>query len=203
MIIQMEKIAIEETTEESLVPVLSGDYIAGFVDGEGCFALKFIREVKHNRKNSPEYFYWDAEFAIVLRADDINILFSIQKTLGCGNVNRSLVSNMARYSVHVIDQLQDIIIPFFDKYPLKAKKRLDFNLWREAIAILIKNQQREVIRGAHQKGFAKVQWKEKDIEGIMKIHEAMKPIKSKRNKWKWIDRAKDTLETPTSPAFPV
>ena len=36
---------------------LPGDYVAGFVDGEDCFALKFVRDVKYKRKNAPEYFY--------------------------------------------------------------------------------------------------------------------------------------------------
>lgn len=53
---------------------LSGDYIAGFVDGEGCFALKLRREIRYERKNKPTYIYWDAEFAIVLREDDKEIL---------------------------------------------------------------------------------------------------------------------------------
>ena len=35
---------------------LPGDYIAGFVDGEGCFALKFSKETKRNRPNSPAYY---------------------------------------------------------------------------------------------------------------------------------------------------
>jgi len=37
---------------------LPGDYIAGFVDGEGCFALKFRRDYKSKRKSKPEYFYF-------------------------------------------------------------------------------------------------------------------------------------------------
>gem|GEM_PF-6727427 len=43
--------------------MISGEYVAGFVDGEGCFALKFRRDVRRDRMGSPEYFYWDAEFA--------------------------------------------------------------------------------------------------------------------------------------------
>lgn len=41
--------------------ILPGDYIAGFVDGEGCFALKFRRDVRHDRPGNPEYYYWDIE----------------------------------------------------------------------------------------------------------------------------------------------
>jgi intein-encoded DNA endonuclease-like protein len=35
---------------------LPGDYIAGFVDGEGCFALKFSKETKRNRAGNPCYY---------------------------------------------------------------------------------------------------------------------------------------------------
>ena len=58
---------------------LPGDYIAGFIDGEGCFALKFRRDVRRERKNNPVYYYWDIEFAVVLRGDDKDILNNIKK----------------------------------------------------------------------------------------------------------------------------
>ena len=78
---------------------LSGDYIAGFVDGEGCFALKFRKDRKQNKSNNTirEYFYWGVEFVITLRTDDIDVLKSIMKILKCGSVIK--VGNSARYSI--------------------------------------------------------------------------------------------------------
>src|SRR3990167_7807184 len=118
---------------------LPGDYIAGFVDGEGCFALKFRRDIKLNRKNTPVYFYWDIEFAIMLREDDKEILESIKETIGCGRISTSKRGSV-RYSVNHVGDLIDKIVPFFELYPLHAKKLFDFELWREAVEIIKRNQ---------------------------------------------------------------
>lgn len=65
---------------------LPGDYVAGFVDGEGCFYLLFRSEIKYKRKNQPRYFRWLPYFAMTVREDDITILQRIKNTLECGNV---------------------------------------------------------------------------------------------------------------------
>jgi len=52
---------------------LPGDYVAGFVDGEGCFYLTYRSEIKHKRAGAPKYFRWTPYFAIVLRKDDIEM----------------------------------------------------------------------------------------------------------------------------------
>jgi len=55
---------------DSNLSLLPGEFIAGLTEGEGCFALKFRRDVRRERPNSPVYFGWQALFAIVLRSDD-------------------------------------------------------------------------------------------------------------------------------------
>lgn len=162
---------------------LPGNYIAGFVDGEGCFALKFRREIKPGRKNKPVYFYWDIEFAILLREDDKEILEKIKETLDCGKISLSK-RGTARYSVNHIEDLIDRIVPFFKKYPLQAKKRLDFELWREAVGIFRRNQRMKVNAGPG--GFQKTRWNPKDLERLKEIHEQMRQYKSRGYKWKWL-----------------
>ncbi|MBI3588911.1 MAG: LAGLIDADG family homing endonuclease [Candidatus Liptonbacteria bacterium] len=162
---------------------LPGDYVAGFVDGEGCFALKFRRDVKHERKGKPIYFYWDIEFAIVLREDDGGIIQNIRDTLGCGKISISR-KGQVRYSVNRIDDLLDKVVPFFERYRLRAKKRFDFELWTEALEILSRNQQTKTKRKGI--GFAKVEWGRDDLKRLREIQEEMREFKSKRSDWKWI-----------------
>lgn len=170
---------------------LPGDYIAGFVDGEGCFALKFVREVRYDRKNKPEYLYWDIEFAILLRQDDQDILKGICETLGVGRISISK-NGGARYAVNKINELQDVIVPFFEKYSLRAKKRFDFALWKKALIILEKNQQKKIIRKEKQGGFLKTQLSASDIDELHRIHEQMKAYKSAGKEWKWLPRRQVT-----------
>jgi len=160
---------------------LPGDYIAGFVDGEGCFALKFIRSVRHDRANKPIYFYWALEFAIILRADDKEILERIKESLGCGTVHGPNKAGAARYSVTRLDDLSNKILPFFKKYPLRAKKQNDYLLWTEALEILIKNQQ--------TKAFKKITMSDEDISRLKQIHGEMGKFKSRVKQWKWLGAA--------------
>src|SRR3989338_6692932 len=102
---------------------LPGNYIAGFVDGEGCFAIKFRRDIKYNRPNKPVYFYWDIEFAILLGKTDKEILEKIRDTLTCGRVGNVDKRGSVRYAVNDLNDLVNKIVPFFKSYPLQAKKR--------------------------------------------------------------------------------
>ncbi|MDI6778191.1 MAG: LAGLIDADG family homing endonuclease [Patescibacteria group bacterium] len=61
---------------------ITGEYIAGFVDGEGCFSLTY-------RKDKGKYFYWKASFAVALRKDDKNILESIREYFCDGAISYS------------------------------------------------------------------------------------------------------------------
>ena len=119
---------------------LPGDYVAGFTDGEGCFALGFRRDVRHDRKGTPEYFYWDIAFVIVLRNDDIQILEMIKETLECGRISTTK-NNSVRYEVSDVNDLIYKIVPFFKNNPLRAKRGSDFKLWKEALIILNRNKQ--------------------------------------------------------------
>ena len=158
---------------------LPGDYIAGFVDGEGCFALKFRRDVRHDRKSKPIYFYWDIEFAILLREDDRDLLGKVKDTLKCGKISVNK-RGQVRYAINVIDDLFDKVIPFFEKHKLYGKKRHDFTLWKEGVEILKRNQQ--VKKGT----FQSIAWKKNDFKRLVSIHSEMKKYKSKGNEWKWI-----------------
>lgn len=164
---------------------LPGDYIAGFVDGEGCFALKFIRSVRHERPGSPVYFYWAVEFAILIREDDRGILEKIQATLQCGKISHSK-RGADRYAVNSFADLSNKIIPFFDLYPLRAKKVFDFILWKEALEILNRNHQ---LRNSGARGFSKTSLTEMESKRLIEIHNSMKAYKSKQKEWKWIDNA--------------
>lgn len=114
--------------------MLPGDYIAGFVDGEGCFSLRLHKDTKRNRPGSPTYLFWKSEFCIVLRKDDKQILDDIQETLDCGKV--TYTGRFARFSVQDKNDLYNKIIPFFKRFTLRAKKKRDFEIWSRAIYLI-------------------------------------------------------------------
>lgn len=150
---------------------LPGDYIAGFVDGEGCFYLTFRSEVKRNRNGSPTYYRWLPYFAITLREDDYDILKKICDTLNCGKLyflsSRNRGGRMAYLGIQNITDLYEKVMPFFKKYPLRAKKRKDFELWCRALEIVYRNKKN---RASHSI---------EDHRILSNIREGMRTYKSK------------------------
>lgn len=166
---------------------LPGDYVAGFVDGEGCFALKFRRDIRHERKNKPVYFYWDIEFAIMLHGDDKEILEKIRETLGCGRLGNLDKRGNIRYAVNDINELSEVVIPFFERHPLYAKKKNDFELWKEAAGLFKKNQRLQLNRKGGERGFHRTHWNQSDLKRLKEIHNEMMRYKTGARKWKWLE----------------
>lgn len=125
---------------------LSGDYIAGFVDGEGCFALKYRLDRQKNKNSVREYYYWGAEFAIVLHPSDAQLLEAIQRVLNVGKISYKKTGDQVRYSVQDTQELKNIIIPYFQKNRLWGSKFKDFKLWAQAVTI-IANHKSKTVRG--------------------------------------------------------
>lgn len=170
--------------------ILSGDYITGFVDGEGCFDLQFRRDIRHERLNKPVYYGWKVQFVIVTRLDDEELLKKIKNTLKCGSIHFAR-GDQVRYSVQDIENLYNIIVPFFKKYPLSGKKKKDFELWTDAIRILYKN-----------KGKFLNNWNKEDFLRLIEIQKLMQQYKSKRSRgFKWISIAESIAQILKSPTF--
>lgn len=105
-------------------------WLAGFTDGEGSFGI-----YKHGK-----YDLYFCTFGITLRADDLEILEYAQRITklgvvftGAGNSDVSKnASPVAKWAVRSkIDCLG--IVRIFDEYPLRAKKKNDYAIWRLAV----------------------------------------------------------------------
>lgn len=167
---------------------LPGDYLAGFVDGEGCFALKFRIDRKRNNGNGKfrTYFYWGLEFAIVLRSDEAQIVSQIKDTLDCGKINMVKKGDQIRFSVQNIKDAIEKVIPFFKKYKLRAKKSQDFKLWTKATIIISKYRDGILNTQKGKKGFIKKQISDKDHRDLLEIRDEMINYKSSRSRgFKW------------------
>lgn len=175
--------------------ILSGDYIAGFVDGEGCFDLQFRRDVRHERINKPIYYGWRVQFVIVARDDDEELLRSIKNTLNCGYIHFAR-GDQVRYSVQDIDTLYNRVIPFFKKYSLAGKKKKDFELWIEAVEIIYCNKRKTMNIKKGTRGFVKTNWDKEDFQRLIDIQKAMQKYKARRpGGFKWISVAESIVET--------
>ena len=109
---------------------LEPNWVAGFVDGEGCF---FVGVNRH--KEMTAGFQVLPEFTVVQHERDIQVLHALKAYFGCGVVRTNNGDRMA-YRVRGVRHLLEIIIPFFVKYPLKTQKRVDFDKFRDVLLMM-------------------------------------------------------------------
>lgn len=117
---------------------LDAQWIVGFVDGEGCFhvSINAHPEMSAGAQVLPE-------FTVVQHERDVQVLHALKSHFGCGVVRRNNGDRMA-YRVRGHEHLSKNIIPFFEKHPLKTRKRVDFIKFREIVNLME--------RGEHLKG---------------------------------------------------
>jgi len=169
---------------------MSGDFIAGLVEGEGCFAFTLRRDRHLDRKKYKEYFYYKAQFAITLRKDDLNLLKQVQEKTGFGHIY--MINNMVRYDEQNTDILYKKVIPFFRKYPLYGKKKDDFELWSEAVKLLYKYKKKTINVQKGVRGYVATvnQWPPNVIKRLNEIISLMKQYKSLASRNKWLSSPK-------------
>lgn len=93
---------------------LNPNWIVGFVDGDGHFG--FSKDFKT--------FY----FVISQNQRSVNVLYAIKSFFQCGSVHKA-GKNMREYKVSSKKHLENIIIPFFQKWPLQTSKRKSFEIF--------------------------------------------------------------------------
>lgn len=79
-------------------------------------------------------------FQIHLHLKDKELLFKIREVLDqIGNIHISK-NNSCLFKVESLSEIVNILIPFFDKYPLLSKKRGDFEIFKKAALIMYKKE---------------------------------------------------------------
>jgi len=109
---------------------LDAQWITGFVDGEGCFHVGL-----NERSDMAAGIQVLPEFTVMQHKRDVQILHALKAQFGCGVVRTDHDDRMA-YRVRKLEHLLQNIVPFFMKHPLKTKKRIDFEKFRDVLLIM-------------------------------------------------------------------
>ena len=97
-------------------------YIAGYVDGEGSFAIS----VQHN-VTCRNRFQLVPEFHVSQNSERAEVLDLIKQRLACGYIKRNGTKDRAL--VFVVRRREDLlkrVIPFFEQTPLRSSKQREF-----------------------------------------------------------------------------
>lgn len=120
-----ENVIGAENQQGRLSVNLTPDYIVGLVDGEGYFSVSaFVDKSKGWNSHNVRMV-----FGIQLNVEDGQILYDVRDFFGCGKVwfrksRKENWSDCLELQIKDLKSLSEIIIPFFEKHPLKFPKKL-------------------------------------------------------------------------------
>lgn len=110
---------------------MSWDWLAGLIDGEGCFRIQENKSRIHGPTT------YATSFALKLRDDDEPILREIIAHTGIGRFAYDLSRSGKSHPCAVwhVDSQQDcaLLVELLDQHPLRTRKARDYAVWREAV----------------------------------------------------------------------
>ena len=105
-----------------------GNYISGFADGEGSFNISFKERDDYKKKVKIT-----ASFNISQK--DEKILVWIKSVFGCGTL-RTRKDGIHYFEVTDVESLTNLVIPFFNRFPLRSGKAETFNTFCKIVFMM-------------------------------------------------------------------
>ena len=121
--------------------IKNSDWVAGFINGEGCFFIDIYKSTTTKIGSSAKL-----KFQLGQHKRDDFLIESLVDFLGCGRVIRPLSYNHVEYVVSSFSDIRDKIIPFIQKHPIIGSKNKDFEDFYRA-SLIIKNKEHLVEEG--------------------------------------------------------
>jgi hypothetical protein len=128
-----------ENQQERLVRI---GWVVGFVDGEGCFSIGFIRQSGGGSRIGYRTGWQVAhEFAVTQGARSVSCLENLREFFGVGQVlmNKRYDNHrehLYRYVVRRRRDLLETIIPFFQQNPMLSSKQQDFEKFAQCVEMI-------------------------------------------------------------------
>nr|WBU10815.1 LAGLIDADG homing endonuclease [Malassezia equina] len=102
-------------------------WLVGVVDGDGSF---YFSKTKKNT--------WTFCFKIGQSKYNLRLLYFVKKMLGVGSVSVTDSKDFcAEYRIRNINHIHDIILPIFDKEPLRTSKQYLYELFRKSLKVYL------------------------------------------------------------------
>ncbi|KAG0122503.1 putative homing endonuclease, mitochodrion [Tuber indicum] len=117
-------------------------FITGFSDAEASFIITLDKNKKYKTGYQVR-----CRYSICIHKKDLQLLNKIKDYFGVGGI--VMHKESIYYTVTNLNELMDVIILHFEKYPLITQKRADYELFKKAI-ILLKNKEHLTLEGIHK-----------------------------------------------------
>lgn len=109
-------------------------WIIGFLEGEGCFTYFNRKRTTYSGLIKLDYTF---VFEISQKTEDIYLLEAINFYFNNEGKVFTEKHGISRFRITNINSLQHIILPFITIYPLKGFKKKQFNIWLEAVILVL------------------------------------------------------------------
>jgi hypothetical protein len=111
-------------------------YLAGFVDGEGCFHVAVQR-------NPSTRLQWQLvpEFHVSQNLERREVLDLLMQRFGCGRIQENHRGSRDKSLVYVVRRRNDLtnkVIPFFEAQPLLSSKQDEFLVFAHIVREMVK-----------------------------------------------------------------
>lgn len=124
-----ENLSSADNQQERLIKL---GWVIGFVDGEGCFSISFVKQTDRDHRRGYKIGYQVShEFAVTQGAKSIECLQELREFFMVGQVivNKRYDNHkehLYRFVVRKRKDLLETIIPFFRKHKMHSSKQKDF-----------------------------------------------------------------------------
>jgi intein-encoded DNA endonuclease-like protein len=108
-------------------------FVTGFTDGEGCFLINVRPKSKRNNGYGVELV-----FRLHLHSRDRALLEKIRYFFGVGRLT-AVSENHVQYWVGALEDIL-VIVNHFDKYPLITQKWSDYQLFKQAVELVVRKE---------------------------------------------------------------
>jgi hypothetical protein len=110
-------------------------YLSGFFEGEGCFSVSFSRNIKFKLK-------WEVRPSVSVSQNESRrqIVDRTKSYFGCGFIRRDLSDKTVKWECRSVKEIQSIILPHFDLYPLITTKNEDVKSLRNVVKMMSNNE---------------------------------------------------------------
>jgi len=149
-----KKVSHADNQQERLIKI---GWITGYVDGEGCFSINFVKQSDREEKTRIRKGYKTGyqiayDFTVVQGERSLKSLKKLKNFFEVGDIyiNRrhdNHRENLYRYCVRRKEDLLNVIIPFFKKYKLQTSKQYDFQVFVKCME-MISEKKHLTIKGA-------------------------------------------------------
>lgn len=124
----------QERPITAMIPEDTGWYLAGFTDGEGSFNVSTIN------RNQDFKTGWKISLSFNISQKDATVLHLFKDTLRCGSF-RKRRDGVTYYEVRRVDDLVEVVIPFFERFTLRSEsKRKQFEVFRQIVEIVSRKE---------------------------------------------------------------